>query len=100
MNLKSKSNGGAVRFDYAYISKIFVNKIFSKRSYSFTNSISLSLMTTVMISQNGDTIRINRDFVEVNDVTYRKLYELKVVTQPVKIIRTSDPFKPKIEGCE
>ena len=33
-----------------------------------------------------------RDFVEINDVTYRKSDELKVV----KIIRTLDPFKPKI----
>ena len=41
-----------------------------------------------------------RDFVEINDVTYWKLDELKVVTQPVKIIRTLDPFKPKIERCE
>ena len=27
-----------------------------------------------------------RDFVEISHVTYRKLDELKVVTQPVKII--------------
>ena len=43
---------------------------------------------------------ICRDFVEISDVTYQKLDELKVVTQPVKIIRTLDPFKPKIEQCE
>ena len=28
-------------------------------------------------------------------ITYRKSDELKVVMQPVKIIRTLDPFKPK-----
>ena len=41
-----------------------------------------------------------RDFVEISDVTYRKLDEVKVVTQPVKMISTLDPFKPKIEGSQ
>ena len=45
-------------------------------------------------------IEMIRDFVEISNVTYRKLDEVKVVTQPVKIIHTLDPFKPKIEGCE
>ena len=43
---------------------------------------------------------ISRDFVEINYVTYRKSDELKDVTQPVKLIHTLEPFKPKIEGCE
>jgi len=42
----------------------------------------------------------SRNFVEISDVTYRKLDKIKVVTQPVKIIRTLDPFKPTIERCE
>ena len=41
-----------------------------------------------------------RDFVEISHVTYQKLDKLKVVTQPVKMIRTLDPFKPKIERRE
>ena len=41
-----------------------------------------------------------RDFVEISHVTYRKLDELKVVTQPVKIIRGLDPFETKIERYE
>ena len=39
---------------------------------------------------------VYRDFIEISDLTYRKLEIGKVVTQPVKIIRTLDPFKPKI----
>ena len=38
---------------------------------------------------------IVRDFVEISNITYQKLDEVKVVTQPVKIICTLDPFKPK-----
>ena len=34
-------------------------------------------------------------FVEIIHLTYREFYEVKVVMQPVKIIRTKDPFKPK-----
>ena len=41
-----------------------------------------------------------RDIVEISQVTYRKLEELKVVTQPVKIIRRLDPFETQIERCE
>ena len=41
----------------------------------------------------GDLNKL-RDFVEIKIVTYRK-NELKVFTQPVEIIRTLDPFKPK-----
>ena len=41
-----------------------------------------------------------RDIVEISHVTYRKFDELKVVTQPVKIIRRLDPFETKIEQCE
>ena len=41
---------------------------------------------------------IREDFIEILHI--KKLDELKVVTQPVKIIRPPDPFKPKIEGCE
>ena len=37
-----------------------------------------------------------RDFVEISDVTYQKLDELKVVTQPVKMIRRLDPFETQI----
>ena len=36
-----------------------------------------------------------RDFIEINYLRYRKLRIGKVVTQPVKIIRTLDPFKSK-----
>ena len=43
---------------------------------------------------------IARDFLEISDATYRKLDELIVVTQPVKINRPLDQFKPKIERCE
>ena len=43
---------------------------------------------------------ILRDIVEISHVTYRKLDELKVVTQPVKIIRRLDPFETQIERCE
>ena len=42
----------------------------------------------------------SKDFVEINHVTYQKLDEVKVVTQPVKIIRTLDPFKPKLQRFE
>ena len=41
-----------------------------------------------------------RDFIEISDLINQKLDELKVVTQPVKMIRTLDPFKPKIEQCK
>ena len=41
-----------------------------------------------------------RDIVEISDVTYRKLDEVKVVTQPVKITRRLDPFETQIEQCE
>ena len=37
-----------------------------------------------------------RYFVEISNDTYCKLEEIKVVTHPVKIIRTLDPF----EQCE
>ena len=47
----------------------------------------------------GNFYITTKDFVKISDVTYRNLDEVKVVTQPVKIIRTLDPFKPKIEGC-
>ena len=36
-----------------------------------------------------------RYFVEISHVIHRKLDEIKFVTQPVKIIRNLDPFKPK-----
>ena len=39
-----------------------------------------------------------RDFIEINDLRYRKLEIGKVFTQPVKILRTLDPFKPKFSG--
>ena len=42
---------------------------------------------------------IIRDFVEISHVTYKKLDELKVVTQHVKIIRRLDPFETQIEQC-
>ena len=32
---------------------------------------------------------------EISHLTYRELYEVKVVTQLVKIVYTLDPFKPK-----
>ena len=38
---------------------------------------------------------LHRDFIEISDLTYRKLEIGKVVTQPVKIIRTLYSFKPK-----
>ena len=43
---------------------------------------------------------IPRDFVEISHVTYHKLDKLKVVTQPVKIIRRLDPFETQIGRCE
>ena len=58
------------------------------------------MLFTNFILRAQDDISISRDFVEINYVTYRKSDELKVVMQPVKMIRTLDPFKPKIEGCE
>ena len=51
---------------------------------------------TILVNTNAlGLLHITRDIVEISHVTYRKLYELKVVTQPVKIIRTKDLFKPK-----
>ena len=41
-----------------------------------------------------------RDFVEISHVTYRELVELKVVTQPVEIMRRLDPFVTQIEWYE
>ena len=41
---------------------------------------------------------IIRDIVEISHVTYGKLDELSVVTQPVKIIRRLDLFGPKFSG--
>ena len=40
------------------------------------------------------------EILEINHVTYRKLDELKVVTQPVKIMRRLDPFETQIEWCQ
>ena len=37
-----------------------------------------------------------RDFIDISDLTYRKMEIGKVVTQPVKIVRTLDPFKLEI----
>ena len=39
---------------------------------------------------------LTRDFLEISPLTYRELDELKVVTQPVKIIHRSDPFETQI----
>ena len=50
--------------------------------------------------QKRTKVRKSRDFVEISYVTYRKLDELKIVTQPFKIIRRLDPFETQIERCE
>ena len=52
--------------------------------------------TFTYIEPAAGFIAILRDFVEISDVTYQKLDEIKVVTQLVKMIRTLNPFKPKI----
>ena len=38
----------------------------------------------------------SRYVIEICDLKYRKLEIGKVATEPVKIIRTLDPFKPQI----
>ena len=63
----------------------------------FNNIFSLLSFFLILYFTECDNIR---DFVEINYVIYQKSDKLKVVMQPVKIIRTIDQFKPKIEGCE
>ena len=46
------------------------------------------------------SFNIHTDIVELSHVTYQKLKKLKVVTQPVKIIRRLDSFGTQIERCE
>ena len=41
---------------------------------------------------------MTRDFIEISDLTYRKMEIGKVVTQPVKIIRTLTHLNPKLSG--
>ena len=55
-------------------------------------------MSTIVVL--GDTLDMRRDFVEISHVTYRKLDELKVLTKPVKIICSLDPFETQNEWCE
>ena len=40
---------------------------------------------------------VTRDFVEISHLTYREVDELKVVTQPVKIIGQTH-LRPKFSG--
>ena len=58
----------------------------------------LTLLASVCVCRIRFVLKVlTTDYVEINHVMYRILDEPKVVTQPLKIIRTLDAFKPKIE---
>ena len=53
-----------------------------------------------MLKFDSIVSQIPSDFVEISHLTYRELYELKVVAQPVKIKHKSDPFETQMYRCE
>ena len=57
----------------------------------------LTLLASVCVCRIRFVLKVlTTDYVEINHVMYRILDEPKVVTQPVKIMHSSDPLETKI----
>ena len=79
---------------------------YRKAPYRYQGPLSFLSSNRISIYLFVPKFRVNflcvilKYFVELSHLTYRKLDEIKVVTQPVKIKRRLDPFETKIERCE